>query len=179
MNANLPPDVAAKLAAALDVAHTLGVAALLVLAGLGLTATLLLLRTGLTRLVRRFDDAADHRSGWRRFAIGVINTAALLLVAVALGSRPDTKGLGVLVFALWAVLAVFGLTAETARLGRCLLELARREPTDAIGTIVGGLILTGCLLLPFLGWAALAGLILRATGTGVSGLFTRPPHAGA
>jgi hypothetical protein len=171
--APLPPDVSAKLGAALDVAHTLGVAALLVLAGLGLTATLLLLRTGMTRMVRRFDDAADSRSGWRRFAVGALNTLALLLLAAALGSHPNTKGLGVLFFALWAVVAAFGLTAETARIGRCFLQLAGREPSDGAGAIAGGLILTGSLLLPFLGWAALAGLIIRATGTGIFGLFSR------
>ena len=177
--ATLAPDTTVKLAAALDVAHTLGVAAVLILGGLGLTATLLMLRTGLTRMVRRFDDAAGVRSGWRRFVLGLLNTAALLLLAVALGSHPATKAVGVLVFALWAVITSFGLTAEAARIGRCFLQLAGREPNDGTGTVLGGLIVTGTLLLPFLGWAALAGLIVRATGTGVFGLFARrsPPTA--
>jgi len=172
--AAMSPDVTPKLAAALDAAHTLEVAALLILAGLGLTATLLLLRTGMTRMVRRFDDAAESRPGWRSFAIGALNALGLLLLAVALGSHPQTKPLGVLFFAAWVVIAAFGLTAETARIGRCFLRLAGREVNDASATVVGGLILTGSLLLPFLGWAALAGFLVRATGTGVFGLFTRP-----
>jgi hypothetical protein len=174
--AAMPPDLTPKLAAALDAAHTLEVAALLILAGLGLTATLLLLRTGMTRMVRRFDDAAESRPGWRRFAVGALNALGLLLLAIALGSHPSTKPLGVFFFAVWVVISAFGLTAEAARIGRCFLQLAGRESNDGAGTVVGGLILTGTLLLPFLGWAALAGLLVRATGTGVFGLFTRPPR---
>jgi hypothetical protein len=169
----LPPEAAARLAALIGVARLLGIAASIAVAGAALTATLLLLRVGLPRMVGRLEAAALARSGWRRFAIGAVNAPPLLILAVALGSRDPTRPLGILVFLLLVALMTLGLIVEAALLGRRLLSLSGREPAEPAATVAGGALLTGACLLPVVGWTAFAAILVRATGTAVSGLLGR------
>ena len=171
--ASLPEHVVNKLSDLLGVAQLLGLAAVVVIGGAALTSTLLLLRVGLPRVVARLDAAAVSRSGWRRFAIGLFNVPPLLVLAIALGSQGGTRALGILVLAILIALAVLGLTVEASILGQRLLALAGRETREPAATLTGGALLTGVFLLPFLGWAAFAAILIRATGTAVSGLLAR------
>jgi hypothetical protein len=80
---------------------------------------------------------------------------------------------------LLLALLVLGLTVEAAALGRRLWALAGRDAGEPAATLAGGALLTGSVLLPFIGWAAFAAILIRATGTAVTGLFARPgPRTG-
>lgn len=152
----------------------LELAALLI--GCGLTATLTVLRAGMPSLVARADAAAEARGVWRRFLIGLLNGPALLLLAMALGSKPDGKPLSLVVLAVLIALALWGLAGQVPRLGRRVLALGRpRETSPLAETLTGGAALTSAFLLPVVGWIAFAAILLLAVGTGVSALFTRRP----
>jgi O-antigen/teichoic acid export membrane protein len=152
----------------------LGLELAVLLIGCGLTATLTVLRAGLPSFVSRADAAAETRSASRRFLIGLLNGPVLLLLAMALGSKPDSKPLALVVLMVLIAIALWGLAGQLPRLGRRVLALGRpRETSPLAETLTGGAALTGAFLLPFVGWIAFGAVLLLAVGTGVSALFLR------
>lgn len=147
------------------------------LIGCGLTGALAVLRASLPQLTRRADAAAEARGAPRRFLLGVLNGPALFVLAMALGSRPDTRLLALVAVALLIVLALWGFLAAAPRLGRRILALSGREGSDLRQTLTGGAALTAAFLLPLAGWLIAGTCLLLAIGTGVSAVFLRRPPA--
>lgn len=153
-------------------------ALVVILAGIGLTAVLTVLRAGLPSLASRVDAAAARRSGLRRLAIGLLNGPVLFFLAAAFGDQARSKPLSALFLLALVVLSVLGLTAEVPAIGRRVLALGKRETSDLAHVLAGGAAVTGCFLVPVVGWAVCAVVLLTAIGTGVSSLFlprARPP----
>ena len=147
------------------------------LVGCGLAGTLAVLRATLPRASRRADAAAQARGALRRFLLGLLNGPALFVLAIALGSRPDTKVLAVLVLTILIALALWGLLAAAPRLGRRILELSAGAPdsSELRQTLTGAAALAAVSLLPWAGWLIAGASLLLAIGTGVSAVFLRRP----
>ena len=143
------------------------------LAGCGLTAVVILLRAAWPSLSARADASAEVRGPGLRLLLGLLNGPALLLLATALGTKPENKPLSVLVWGFLFWLALWGFAGDMPRLGRRVLALGRRDSTPLWETLAAGAALTGAILLPFVGWTAFVLAFLLAVGTGVSALFTR------
>ena len=153
-------------------------ALVVLLAGIGLTAVLTVLRAGLPSLASRLDAAAARRSGLRRLAIGLLNGPVLFFLAAASGGQARGKPLSLFFLLVLVVLSVLGLTAEVPAIGRRILALGKGETSDLAHVLAGGAAVTGCFLVPVVGWAVCAVVLLTAIGTGVSSLFlprARPP----
>jgi hypothetical protein len=162
-----------KLLALLDLANLIGLAAIVILVGAGLTATIAIARAVFPNVAAGLDDASSRRSRWRRFAIGLLNGPALLFLGLAFSGRPATKPIGVVLLFALAFLMLAGLTAEVPRLGRRLLLLSGRAGTPLAHVAAGGGALTAAFLVPVLGWALFASIVVLGIGSAVSWLFTR------
>lgn len=170
---NPAPDLTAhKLAGLLDLANLVAIALVILLAGAALTATVATLRTAFPGIAAGLDEASGRRSRVRRLLIGLLNGPALFLLAVAFGSRAGTKPVGVLLFLALLSLGLLGLGAELPRLGRSLFRSAGRSGSPLGHTLAGGAALTVAFLVPFLGWALFAGVLLIGIGSAVSWIFT-------
>jgi hypothetical protein len=169
-----------KVDAVLGFANLLGFALVVLAIGAGLTALISILRAAFPGAAGSLDEASARRSRLRRLVIGALNGPALFVLAVAFGSKPATKAIGIVLVIALAFLALAGLCAEVPRIGRGLLRTAGRAGTPFSHALVGGLFLTLAFWVPFAGWIVFAGVLLVGIGSAVSWIFTRrTPSASA
>jgi hypothetical protein len=161
-----------KLEGALGLVSLLGVAILVLAIGAGLTAIVAILRAAFPGPAASLDEASARRSRMRRFLIGLLNGPALFILAIAFGSKPATKSIGIFFVVLLAAIALLGLCAEVPRIGRSLLRTGGRAGSPLAHTLVGGILLTLAMWVPFAGWIVVAGVLLIGVGSAVSWIFT-------
>jgi len=162
-----------KLVGLVDIANLIGLAAVVILVGAGLTATIAIARAVFPNVAAGLDDASSRRSRWRRLAIGLLNGPAFLFLGLAFSSRPATKPIGVLLLVALVLLVLAGLSAEVPRLGRRLLIQSGRSGTPLAHVAAGGGALTAAFLVPVVGWALFASIVVLGIGSAVSSVFTR------
>jgi hypothetical protein len=166
-----------KLVGLIDLVNLIGVAVVILLIGAGLTALVAILRAAFPSAAASLDEASSRRGRLRRLAIGVLNGPALLVLAMAFGSRPATKGVGIGILLLLIALVLLGLCAEIPRIGRSLLRPGGTAASPLASTLAGGAALTACVWLPFVGWACVVAVALIGVGGAVSWIFSRRPVA--
>ncbi|MCG3193978.1 MAG: hypothetical protein DIJKHBIC_03234 [Thermoanaerobaculia bacterium] len=150
-----------------------GVLALFVLAGT--VAAALILRALMPATAARLDDVVEQHGDGRRFLMGLFNGPALLLVSILLLKSEPGKLPGFLLLLGLMFLIVLGLVAELPAVAGGLPGAGEMGPVGR--TLWAGALLSVVNLLPFLGQAIALFLLLRALGTGVFFLFTRPRPA--
>lgn len=133
----------------------------------GLPALWLFVRAKWPEMVARNREVAARRL-WVSFLVGLPVVAAVLLLAKALGAggKPALQAVNVLLLGGSLVWSLAGLAGLATHVGESLWPQHRAGEDAWRATWKGGLVLVGCLLIPFLGWFFLL-LLLPVVGAGL------------
>lgn len=117
-------------------------------------------------LVSKMEEKSDESPG-RSFFLGLLNTAFIAVLSLALWSIAENSGIGILavpsliLLALFAIGVIFGGTALVRTIGKRLYP-DREERTQMLR---GGLIIVLACTVPYIGWFILLPyLLLRGFG---------------
>ena len=117
-------------------------------------------------LVTKMEEKSDESPG-RSFFLGLLNTAFIAVLSLALWSIAENSGIGILavpsliLLALFAIGVIFGGTALVRTIGKRLYP-DREERTQMLR---GGLITLLACTVPYIGWFILLPyLLLRGFG---------------
>ena len=117
-------------------------------------------------LVSKMEEKSDESPG-RSFFLGLLNTAFIAVLSLALWSIAENSGIGILavpsliLLALFAIGVIFGGTALVRTIGKRLYP-DREERTQMLR---GGLITLLACTVPYIGWFILLPyLLLRGFG---------------
>ncbi len=145
-----------------------GIAVIFIAIGVGisLVAFFTVVNVLFGRLVTRIEEKSDESPG-RSFFLGLLNTAFIAVLSLALWSIAENSGIGILaipsliLLALFAIGVIFGGTALVRTIGKRLYA-DREERTQMLW---GGLITVLACAVPYIGWFLLLPyLLLRGFG---------------
>ena len=148
-----------------------------VMVGFGLTAAVLLVRAFRRESCEILDRIVAERSPSYQFFVGLFNFVVFFLLAAACLNIGPLRLLGLGILFGIGVLMIFGLAARMHTVGSDVLALGRSaRPSEVACVLVGGGVLTGVFLVPFLGQLIWLVMLLQCFGTALLWLFSRKPR---